>query len=115
VADRTDSAGAVRAPAALDTGRTQPLPVRRASPLFTREVLDEMRRAQGKVTISVLASIDANGSVRSAKVVSATGEPSPSGSYLRQASLNAARQWKFRPATVEGKAIASELTLVFTF
>jgi hypothetical protein len=53
--------------------------------------------------------------VDTAKVVSSTGEPSPSRSYIRLASLNAARQWKFRPATAAGKPAPSESTLVFNF
>jgi len=59
--------------------------------------------------------IDAAGTVQSAKVLSSTGEPSPSGPYIRLASLNAAREWKFRPATAAGKPAPSESKLVFSF
>ncbi len=113
-ADRADTAGVTRQGVTL-TGRTEPVPTRRVSPNLTREVLEERRNATGPVTMSVLISIDATGTVRSAKVVSSTGEPVPSGSQMRLASLNAARQWKFRPATVAGKATPAELTLVFHF
>jgi hypothetical protein len=111
-ADRTDVSGASRRGLA-GAPRTEPSPLRRVSPTISREVLGEMRNA-GKVTISVLVGIDAAGAVQTAKIVSSTGEP-PSGTHIRLASLNAARQWKFRPATAGGKAVASELTLVFNF
>jgi len=78
-------------------------------------VLEELQRAEGKVTISVLVRIDPKGAVDTAKVVASTGEPSPSRSYMRLASLNAARQWRFRPATAAGKPARSESTLVFSF
>jgi TonB family protein len=82
---------------------------------LTNEVIHEMRTAKGKVTVSVLVSIDAAGKVDDAKVVGSTGEPSPSGPYIRLASLTAARQWRFRPATVDGRAVTSQMTLLFTF
>jgi len=94
---------------------TEPVPIRRAEPVVTGQVREELQRAQGKVTISVLVRIDPTGAVDTAKVVSSTGEPSPSRSYIRLASLNAARQWKFRPATAAGKPAPSESTLVFSF
>jgi outer membrane biosynthesis protein TonB len=89
--------------------------IRRATPDLSRDVQNEMRVAQGKVSVSVLASIDSAGTVQSVKVVSSTGEPSPSGPYIRLAALNAARQWKFRPATAGGKPVPSQTTLVFNF
>jgi TonB family protein len=103
------------AESAASTGRTDPVPIRRASPELGRDVQAEIRQARGKVSVSVLASIDRSGIVQSVKVLSSTGEPSPSGPYIRLAALNAARQWKFRPATAEGRAISSQMTLVFNF
>jgi hypothetical protein len=93
----------------------EPVAVRRVNPAVTPKVLEEMRAAQGKVTISVLVAIDAAGRVQTAKVVSSTGEPSGSGSYIRLASLKAAQEWKFRPATSAGKPAPSSSTLVFSF
>jgi hypothetical protein len=113
-ADRTATAPVTQtAPAALS--QTEPLPIRRVNPTMTKDVLEEMRSAKGVVTISVLVNIDADGKVSTAKVVSAAGEPSPSGSYIRLAALNAARQWRFRPATERGRAVPSALTLAFAF
>jgi TonB family protein len=114
MADRADTAGLVRRPVATPD-RTEPQPLRRVSPVLSREVLDERRNAKGDVTISVLVKIDGAGSVESAKVVSSAGESGSSGTHLRLAALNAAKQWKFHPATAGGKPIPSDLTLAFTF
>ena len=95
--------------------RGEAVPIRRATPDLTPEVMNEMRAAGGKVTVSVLVSIDAAGTVNNAKVVASSGEPNPSGPYIRLASLNAARQWRFRPATADGKNVASQMTLLFSF
>jgi protein TonB len=89
--------------------------IRRVNPVFSREVQAEMRTANGKVSVSVLVSIDPSGTVQSVRVVSSSGEPNHSGPYIRLAALNAARQWKFRPGTAGGKPVASQTTLVFTF
>jgi hypothetical protein len=95
--------------------RGEAVAIRRATPNLTNNVVSEMRAAKGKVTVSVLVSIDAAGKVDDAKVVTSTGEPSPSGPYIRLASLAAARQWRFRPAMADGKAVPSQMTLLFTF
>jgi TonB family protein len=111
--------GGLRRPAAGATapgaGRSEAVPVRRTTPELTNDVIKEMRAAQGKVTVSVLVSIDTAGKVEDAKVVASTGEPSFSGPYIRLASLSAARQWRFRPASTDGKAVPSQMTLLFTF
>jgi len=73
-----------------------------------------MRSAKGQVLISVLVSIDAAGKVDSAKIVGAANEPQH-GDHIRLAALNAARQWRFRPATSGGQAVPSTLTLAFNF
>jgi len=114
-ADRAEATRKVQPTAVEGATRTEAVVVRRANPVLTRDVLAEMQKAEGKVSISVLVSITPQGTVQSAKVVGSTGEPSQSGSYMRLASLKAAREWKFRPAMVGGKPSASELTLVFNF
>lgn len=119
-ADREESARArVPRPAAsppiVAGGHREAVPIRRATPEITPEVVREMRAAKGKVTVSVLVSINATGRVDDVKVLSSTGEPSPSGPYIRLASLNAARQWRFRPATSGGRNVPSQMTLLFTF
>jgi hypothetical protein len=102
-------------PVTVPASHTEAVAIRRVEPRRTPEVLAEMKDAKGKVTISVLVRIDSTGRVSSAKVVGSTGEPSPSKSYLRLASLNAARQSRFRPATTGGKPQPSVSTLVFEF
>jgi hypothetical protein len=117
-ADREEAASETRRPSATiltPSGHSEATAVHRASPEMTADALKELRNAKGKVTISVLVSIDAAGRVDDAKVVGATNEPSPSGEYLRLASLNAARQWRFRPATANGHGVESHATLTFTF
>jgi hypothetical protein len=92
-----------------------PLATLRVEPEITPKVRAEMRQAKGAVTVSVQVSINADGNVDGAMVLSSTGEPSPSGPYIRLASLNAARQWKFRPATAGGSRVPSKSKLVFDF
>jgi periplasmic protein TonB len=92
-----------------------PLIIRRARPEITPKVLREMQQAKGRVTVSVQVSIDSAGKVDGAMVLSSTGEPSPSGPYIRLASLDAARQWRFEPAIRSGNRVPSKTTLVFDF
>lgn len=97
------------------TGRIEPVAIRRASPELRPEVLKELRAATGKVTVSVLVSIGASGSVDDAQVEGSTGEPGYNGPYIRLAALNAARQWRFRPAIANGRPVPSKITLTFPF
>lgn len=66
----------------------------------------------GKLLLSVRVAIDASGNVTGASLV-------PSGANLDQAiqdaALDAARQWKYKPSTLDGKPVASESTITFTF
>jgi hypothetical protein len=114
-AERVERNTVVAHIAAPNAPRAEAVPIRRANPDLSRNVQSEMRAARGKVSVSVLASIDSAGTVQSVKVLSSTGEPSPSGPYIRLAALNAARQWRFRPATAGGRPVASQTTLVFNF
>lgn len=58
--------------------------------------------------VLVLVSIDITGSVISAKAIE--------GPYVfRRVSEEAARKWKFRPATRDGRSVVSEQTLEFKF
>jgi TonB family protein len=59
-------------------------------------------------TVTVLVVIDNSGSVISAKALD--------GPFLfRQVSVDAARKWKFRPATRDGRAVESEQSIKFNF
>jgi TonB family protein len=59
-------------------------------------------------TVSVLVAIDSAGSVISAKAID--------GPYnYRRLSEEAARKWKFRPATRDGRSVESQQTIQFRF
>jgi protein TonB len=64
------------------------------------------QRVGGDVKIDAL--IDASGKVTSMKVV---GGPV----VLHQAAMEALRQWKYQPATLDGKAIPMHLTVTIQF
>jgi outer membrane biosynthesis protein TonB len=56
----------------------------------------------------VLVTIDSTGSVTSAKAID--------GPYIyRRVSEEAARKWKFKPATRDGRNVESQQTLQFRF
>jgi hypothetical protein len=107
----------VRKPAAIapTPARDGAVPIRRATPPLTPEIIREMGAAREKVMVSVLISIDAEGNAENAKVVAASGEPGDGAPSIRLASLAAARQWRFRPARANGKPISSEMSVLFTF
>jgi TonB family protein len=129
MARRSVAAAQVRAPAAPARGEARriqavreevptnrgPVAIRRARPEITSKVLHELQQAKGRVTVSVQVSINSAGKVDGAMVLSSTGEPSPSGPYIRLASLEAARQWKFEPALRGGSRVPSKTTLTFDF
>jgi TonB family protein len=106
----------VSVPQPSDLSYQPPVAVTRASPRLSREVNRAVTIAGGKVNISVRVTVDANGNVRNAEVL-----PQSKTStfvdflFLKSAVLDAAKDWKFRPAKLNGKAIASEITLEFHF
>ncbi len=59
-------------------------------------------------TVKLQAAVAADGSVTNVRVIS--GEP-----MLRDASVNAVRHWRYRPATLDGKAVESVADVVLTF
>jgi TonB family protein len=64
------------------------------------------QRVAGDVRVDAL--IDANGQVSSMKVIS--GPP-----LLHQAAMDALRQWKYQPATLNGTAVPMHLTVTIQF
>lgn len=58
--------------------------------------------------VSVDALIDINGKVTTMKVVSGPA-------LLRQAAMDALRQWKYQPATLDGKPVPMHLTVTLQF
>ena len=72
-------------------------------------VYPQMARSQrlsGNVTIDAL--IDANGRVTTMKVVSGPA-------LLHQAAMDAVKQWKYKPATLNGQAMSMHLTVTVQF
>lgn len=111
-ADRVDNPAATKPP---PPSNAEPEPVRRVSPQPSPDVAEELRQASGPVTISVLVRIDATGRVEAAKIVGATGEPESGSTHIRLAALNAAREWRFRPAMTDGHPVPSTQTLAIAF
>ena len=60
--------------------------------------------------MEVLVAIDAKG-----KVTKITPVGPNQNFYLVNASAKAARFWEFEPARLNGKPVASEMTLIFRF
>lgn len=66
----------------------------------------KQQHISGAVTIDAL--IDANGRVTTMKVISGPG-------LLEQAAMDALKQWKYQPATLDGKAVPMHLTVTLQF
>jgi TonB family protein len=69
-----------------------------------------MRTIVGKITVTIRLAVDENGNVTDAVFESA----GPS-RYFANKALDAARQWKFKPAQSEGRAVPSAWLLHFQF
>jgi TonB family protein len=75
-----------------------------ASPIYP--ALAKNQHVSGNVLVDAL--IDANGRVTSMKVISGP-------TLLHQAAMDAVRQWKYQPATLDGKPVAMHLTVTVQF
>lgn len=91
-------------PKRVSGGVLQGKAIRRVQPIYPP--IARSARVQGAVQVEVV--IDEQGNVISARVLS--GHP-----LLRQAALDAARQWKFRPTLLSGQPIKVTGILVFNF
>ena len=78
--------------------------IRRVDPVYPAQARE--KRLAGPVTVE--ATIAENGSVRTVKVVSGTA-------LLADSAADAVRQWRYKPATLNGKAIEAQkqITVVF--
>ncbi len=75
------------------------------------DVLPSARESiQGKVALTIRVSVDPDGNVSDATLASA----GPS-KYFAKVALEAARKWKFKPAQVDGRTVASAWVLQFVF
>lgn len=97
-----------------------PKAVRFVEPEYTREA--RRRRVRAEVVVEVF--IDARGHVQETSIEErfildkdgASKTPVTEVGYgLEEAAVSAARRWVFRPARENGKPIASQTTLTFTF
>jgi len=68
--------------------------------------LAKTQHVSGNVLIDAL--IDANGKVTTMKVISGP-------TLLHQAAMDALKQWKYQPATLDGKAVSMHLTVTLQF
>ena len=68
--------------------------------------LAKTQHVSGDVRIDAL--IDANGRVTTMKVISGP-------TLLHQAAMDSLRQWKYQPATLDGKAVPMHLTVTLQF
>ncbi len=68
------------------------------------------RTVQGKVKVSVRLTVDPSGNVSNA-----TFESAGPSQYFASHALQAARQWKFKPAQMNGNPVPSKWTLHFRF
>ena len=64
------------------------------------------QRVEGDVRVD--AMVDVNGRVTAAKAVSGP-------TLLQQAAVDALRQWKYQPATLDGKPVPMRLTVTIQF
>ena len=82
-----------------------PVIINKVEPIYS----EEARRARISGIVIVEAMIDKNGDVRDATVL----KPLPFG--LDQAALDAVRQWKFRPATLNGEPVDVVFNMTVNF
>ncbi len=97
--------------------RPEPRPVEHvpATPIFKVNpvILPPIRAMlRDEVTIGVRVSIDAEGKVTTAGVATRQG---PVNNALLESAVNAARQWRFQPATTGGKPVPATMILNFRF
>jgi protein TonB len=84
-----------------------PVPVRQTTPTLPNALRGELT---GDVLVSVKVSIDNDGSVSRADLLSNDAD-----GRLTELALNAARQWRFNPARVDTKRTTSKMVLRFRF
>ena len=78
-----------------------------AVPHVPQHISDDI---QGRIRVGIRVQVDPDG-----KVSDATIDLQGPSRYFANQALQAARDWKFRPARVDGRAVASTWTLQFRF
>jgi protein TonB len=69
-------------------------------------VLAKTQHIEGNVRVDAL--VDENGKISAMKVISGP-------TLLHQAAMDAVRQWKYQPATLDGKTVPMHLTVTLQF
>ncbi|MCU1232498.1 MAG: hypothetical protein JWP63_465 [Candidatus Solibacter sp.] len=93
------------------TSVTPPVPVNRFAPTLPSN-LRALIQTRVKVTISV--TVDASGKVTEAEgSVEAPNSPGALGEFIKRAAVDAARQWRFEPARVNGRAVKGTCVIHF--
>ena len=110
----TTPAPTVAATSATPSISTVAVPIDRPAPLVPRNLITV---APGFPLLLRLirAMIDSAGSVQSVQLISSTPKGVFGETLVQKAALDAAKQWKFKPAQQNGKNVASEYTIDFKF
>jgi protein TonB len=91
----------------VGNGVSAPVPIRQVKADYTQEA--QAQRIEGAVTLDVVVTAD--GAVRDVTV--ATSLDSVFG--LDREAVKAMKEWKFRPAMKDGKAVAVQVAVQMTF
>jgi protein TonB len=86
-------------------GVTAPVVIHRVEP----EYPDEARKARFQGSVLVAVEVDEQGRVRGVRVVK------PAGLGLDEKAIEAVKQWRFRPATRDGRAVAVPAQIEVSF
>jgi TonB family protein len=88
------------------------IPARVLTPYYPNAWLDSETALDKDVFVSVIVEINEAGEVSSAALTEASARVSP---YLGNQVLNAARRWRFSPATQNGQPVRSQREIRFHF
>jgi TonB family protein len=91
----------------VGNGVSAPVPIRQVKADYTQEA--QAQRIEGAVTLD--AVVTADGAVSDVKVAKSLD----SVFGLDKAAVTAMKEWKFRPGTKDGKAVAVQVTALITF
>jgi protein TonB len=93
------------APAALAETKEPPVPVRTVPPVYPAE----MQRQGISGIVTVRCTIDEHGDVTEAVVVKSSAD------VFQKPAVEALQRWKFKPATLEGKAVSTKALIPIKF
>jgi periplasmic protein TonB len=93
------------APAAVAETKEPPVPVRTVAPDYP----DEMHRQGISGLVTVRCTIDEHGDVTETVVVKYSAE------VFERPAIEALQKWKFKPATLDGKAISTKALIPVKF